>query len=44
MAAATVIQASEQAGQVTQSGNLDGGHVIDMQMINFALKIDGRAL
>ncbi len=40
MAATAVIQTSEQSGQVTQACDLDGGHIIEMQMINLTLKIN----
>ena len=40
MAAAAIIQPSEQPGKVTQTCHLDGGHVFDMKMINLTLKID----
>ena len=44
MATAAVIQPSEQAGQVTQTGDLDGGHIIEMQMINLTLEVDDLTL
>ena len=44
MAAATAIQAPEQPGQVTQASDLDGGHIVDFEVVYLKFEVNDFAL